>query len=118
MPRFTDRYVQPGDVLDVTAPRVLTPGDGALVGDLFGVSMGSYANGAAAKIQTTGVFILAKTAGQTGALGALAYWDNTAFSVTSVSTGNRRIGCYAVAAAGGDATATVRLNGQAVPAGA
>lgn len=118
MPRVNDRFIQPGDVLDVTAPRALTPGDGALVGDTFGVSLTTSANGAAARIATEGVWAINKTAGQTFAQGALVYWDNTAFSVTAVSTGNRRIGSATVAAVGGDATAKVRLSGAPAPTGA
>lgn len=118
MPRVTDRFIQDGDVLDVTAPYALTPGDGALVGNIFGVSLDTSANAAAARIATEGVWDIAKTAAQTFAQGALVYWDNAAKSVTSVSTGNYRIGVATKAAAGGDATARVRLNGVGVPTGA
>lgn len=118
MPRLTDRYIQPGDVLDVTAPYALTPGDGCLVGNLFGVSLDTSANGTAARMATEGVFDIAKTAAQTFAQGALVYWDNAAKSVTSVTTGNYRIGSATQAAAGGDATARVRLSGCPAPTGA
>jgi predicted RecA/RadA family phage recombinase len=118
MPRISDRYIQPGDVLDITAPYALTPGDGCLIGNLFGMSLDTSANGAAARIQPTGVWDIAKTAAQTFAQGALVYWDNAAKSVTSVSTGNTRIGSATQAAAGGDATARVRLSGNPAPTGA
>lgn len=118
MPRLTDRFIQEGDVINVTAPYALTPGDGALVGNLFGIAADTAANGAAVNLITEGVFDIAKTAAQTFAQGALVYWDNAAKSVTSVSTGNYRVGCATQAAAGGDATARVRLNGVAVPTGA
>lgn len=118
MARLTERFVQPGEVLEVAAPYDVTPGDGVLVGNMFGIALGAALTGAAVQIATQGVFKIAKTGAQTGAQGALAYWDNTAKSITSVSTSNYRVGCYAAAAAGGDATATVRLNGVAVPTGA
>lgn len=118
MPRLTDRFIQPGDVLDITAPYALTPGDGVLVGDTFGVSLDTSANGTAGRMATEGVFDIAKTAAQTFAQGALVYWDNTAKSVTAVSTGNRRIGSATQAAAGGDALARVRLSGAPAPTGA
>ena len=118
MPRVTERYVQPGEVLTVTAPYDVQPGDGVLVGNLFGVALGAALSGASVEIATDKVWRIAKTAAQTGAQGALAYWDNTAKSITSVSTNNYRVGCYALAAGGADPTATVRLNGAAVPTGA
>lgn len=118
MPRVSDRYIQEGEVLDITAPYALTPGDGCLTGALFGVSLDTSANGTAGRMATVGVWDIAKTAAQTFTQGALVYWDNTAKSVTSVSTGNVRIGSATQAAAGGDATARVRLSGAPAPTGA
>lgn len=118
MARLTDRFIQEGKVLSVTAPYDLTPGVGALVGGLFGIAAGDAATGEPVELITEGVFDVAKTAAKTFAQGALVYWDDTAKSVTDVSTGNYRIGCATQAAAGGDATARVRLNGAAVPTGA
>lgn len=118
MPRVTDRFIQEGDVLTLSAPYAVTPGDGLLVGSLFGIASAAAALNAAVEVQTEGVWDVAKTAGQTFAQGALVYWDNAAKSVTSVSAGNYRIGVATQAAAGGDATARVRLNGVGVPTGA
>ena len=118
MSRLTDAYVGPGDVLPVAAPYDVTVGAGCLVGKLFGVALNTALSGAAVNIATEGVFKLAHTSGQVLAVGALCYWDDTAKSVTGVSTSNTRIGCAAVAAASGDALIAVRLNGQAAPTGA
>ncbi len=117
MARVTDRFIQDGDVLNVTAPYAVTPGDGMLVGNLFGVSLDTSANAAAARMATRGVWDIAKTAAQTPTAGALAYWDNAAKSVTTVSTANYRIGSFTQAAAGGDATCRVRLAGAPSPVG-
>lgn len=111
-------YIQPGDVVDLAAPYDRTAGQGALIGDTFGVAANTVLSGATAPFHTEGVWDLTKTSGQTFAAGALAYWDNTAKSVTAVSTGNRRIGSVMIAAAGGDANARVRLSGAPAPAGA
>jgi predicted RecA/RadA family phage recombinase len=43
--------------------------------------------------------------------GTLIYWDNTNKRITKTLTSNKLIGVAAKAAADGDATARVRLNG-------
>lgn len=118
MARYTDNYVQEGDLLDLPAPYDRTAGQGALIGNIFGVATTTVLSGATASFALEGVFKIDKTAAQTFAVGALVYWDNSAKSVTAVSTGNTRIGVAAVAAAGGDAQATVRLNSAGAPTGA
>lgn len=118
MAGLNSAYIGPGEVLDLPAPYDRTAGQGALIGDLFGVAANTVLSGATGQFVIEGEFDLVKTAAQTFAAGALVYWDNTAKSVTAVSTGNRRIGAATKAAAGGDANARVRLNGVSVPAGA
>lgn len=119
MPRVSDRFIQDGDVITVpSAPRALTPGDGVLSGNLFGLALGAAAISTPVEIATEGVWDINKTAAQVFAIGDLVYWDNTAFSVTTVTAANRRIGTAVAAAAGGDATARVRLSGAPAPTGA
>jgi len=116
--RFTDAYVQPGETLDLPAPYDRKGGEGALIGNLFGVATVNVAASSTIAFAVEGVFRLDKTASQTFAVGANVYWDNTAKSVTAVTTGNTRIGVAAVAAASNDAQAVVRLNGAGAPTGA
>lgn len=112
-------FVQPGESLTLTAPvGGVTSGNGYQIGQLFVVAAATVAAGLPFVGAVLGVVTLPKTAAQVFAEGALVYWDNTAKSVTTVATGNLRIGAAAAAAAGGDATALVRLNGMAAPAGA
>lgn len=103
---------QSGDNITVAAPYAVASGDGALVGTMFGIASTTAANAAQVALSTVGVYDIAKTAGQTFAVGATAYWDNTAKKVTAVSTDNTKIGVAIKAAVGGDATARVRLNGS------
>ncbi len=105
-------FVQNGDNVDITAPYAVSSGGGVLVGALFGVAVADIADGAVGAIATKGVYSLTKAtgAGTDGAQGAVAYWDNSAKKVTGVSTNNTAIGHFLVAAATGDATATVRLS--------
>ena len=111
-------YVQPGKVLDLAAPYQRNAGEGALIGNLFGVALNTVANGAVGQFATEGVWTLAKATGAAWTVGQLLYWDNSAKNVTGTSTSNFRIGAATVAAASGDTTGTLRLNAQAVPAGA
>jgi len=105
-------YVQPGDNVTVTAPYALTPGAGCLVGTLFGVSCGTYANAATdAELATTGVFDLTTLGTDTPAMGAAAYWDNTNKRLTTTSSGNTKIGVFLLAKADGVTVGRVRLNG-------
>lgn len=111
-------YVARGRSINVTAPYQRNSGEGALIGNIFGVALGTVANAAKGDFAMDGVWDITKTAAQTFTEGALVYWDNAAKSVTSVSTGNTRIGVATAVAAGGDATARVRLNGMGAPTGA
>jgi predicted RecA/RadA family phage recombinase len=118
MARFTDNFVGQGDLVDLPAPYDRTTGQGALIGTLFGVATTTVLSGNTASFLVEGVVKVDKTAGQTFAAGALVYWDNTAKSVTSVSTGNTRIGAATAAALAGDAQCVVRLNAASAPTGA
>lgn len=105
-------YVQPGDVLTLTAPYAVNSGDGLLVGSIFAVATATAANGAVVEAKTTGVFTLTAVTADTAALGAKAYWDNAAKKVTTTVGSNTYIGVFVVAKTGSDTTATVRLNGS------
>ncbi|MBX9740509.1 MAG: DUF2190 family protein [Beijerinckiaceae bacterium] len=104
-------YIQPGDILTLTAPYDRASGQGALVGSLFGVAVKDVANGAPGQFQTVGVFELAKTSAQAWTEGALIYWDNTNKLATTTATSNKLIGATVAAAANPSATGLVRLNG-------
>ncbi len=119
MARFTDVFIQEGDSIDLPLPYDRTAGQGFLAGNLFAIAKNTGLSGATVPAVIEGVVRIDKTAAQTFAIGALVYWDDTAKSVTSVSTSNRRIGCcVTVAAAGGDAQAVVYLPGTVAPTGA
>lgn len=106
-------FVQPGHALAVVAPSGgLVSGQAVLIGNLFGVAAYSALAGASAEIVVTGVFTLPKASGVTFTAGAKAYWDNAAFDITSVSSGNLWVGLVTDSSvASGAATVDVRLNG-------
>lgn len=103
-------FVQPGDTITVIAPVAVNSGDGLLIGALFGVAVATAAIGDTVEIVTTGVVDLPKAAVAI-TQGAKLYWDNTAKNVTTTVGTHTLIGCAIVAAAIGDASVHVRLNG-------
>ena len=105
-------YVKPGHRLTFTAPSGgVVGGQGYLIGATFGVAVASMAEGKPFELQVDGVFELSKTAAQAQAEGVLLYWDNTNKLITTVASGNTKIGVVAKAALAADATGLVRLNG-------
>lgn len=102
-------FVQKGENLTLTAPRALTSGAGFIVGSIFAVASADAASGAPVVGVVEGVFDLTKVAGAVTP-GAKAYWDNTAFAVTTSASGTTPIGAFTQAAASGDATGRVRLS--------
>lgn len=110
-------FIQPGDVLEFTAPAGgVTKGTGVLIGDILVIPVDSAAAGALFRGQTRGVWSHAKAASQAWAEGVIVYWDNTAKVFTTTATANRRAGVATAAVAGGagDTTGLVRLDGVAL----
>lgn len=105
-------FVQEGKSLTLPAPYILTSGQGALIGSLFGVSNGAAASGADVVLSLEGVFDLPKVAIDVITVGATVYWDDTPGSVTVTSSGNTKIGVAVLAAANPSGVARVRLNGS------
>ena len=105
-------FVQEGKSLTLTAPYVLTSGQGALIGSLFGVANGAAANGAEVVLSLSGVFDLPKVSTDVLAVGATVYWNDTSKLVTVTSSGNTKIGVAVLAAANPSGIARVRLNGS------
>lgn len=105
-------FVQPGDVITVTAPRNLNSGDGVLVGALFGVATTSALSGASVDIMPEGVFDITALTTDTGAAGAHMYWDDTNHRLTTTATNNTLVGALTLAKGSIDTTARVYLDGS------
>lgn len=110
---MASNYKQEGKTLALIAPYQRNTGEGALVGTIFGVALGTVANAVEGQFAVTGVWQLAKADSQAWTQGAAIYWDNTAKVCTTVSTDNTLIGkaVSAVASTAGLVTGVVRLNG-------
>ena len=102
-------FVQPGDNLDLIAPRALSSGAGFLVGAIFAIASMDAAQGTVVASVTRGVFDLPKAAGAV-TQGQKIYWDDAARNVTTTANGNTIIGVATQAAAAGDVNARVKLN--------
>lgn len=112
-------YIQPGDVVTLTAPAEITAGTPIANGMLVGVAITDAANEAEVECATRGVFELAKTSAQAWTVGAAIYLiPSTRLVTTATTTGNIFIGTAAAAAANPSATGLVRLNGSAPAAAA
>lgn len=109
-------FVKDGINIPLTANKNLTSGQGTVIGSIFGVATTDVLQGDEAEFSTKGVFDLAKTAAQTFAQGAKVYFNNSTNAATSTTGSNFLIGTAVKAAAGGDATVRVRLDGIAVTA--
>lgn len=108
-------YIQPGEVIDFanTTGADIASGQAFLVGDKLAVAEVDIANGTTGTAAICGVFSLPKD-DTAGAQGAAAYWDDAAGAITDTDNAgaNKRVGIFHAAAAAGDATANVKLNGE------
>jgi predicted RecA/RadA family phage recombinase len=114
-------FIQPGQVVNMTAPYARLSGEGMQVGNLFGVATKDAAAASIVPCQTEGVCELAKAtgAGTAPVEGGKVYWDNTAKLTTAVVGTNLLIGHALLGATGlapviGDTTMRVRLTGAPV----
>lgn len=104
-------YVQPGDVLDLTAPTGgVVSGMGYVIGAIFAVATVDADVGDPFPGQVTGVVELPKLAAQAWSEGDVVYWDESEEEATTVSTGNVLIGVAVRDEANPTETGRVRLN--------
>jgi len=105
-------YEQPGEVIEFAAPAGgVVSGTGVKIGDLFVVPTVT----AAATVRFNGVRLgvveHAKVSAQEWTEGQQINWDDTAKLMTTVTTGNFRVGVAARVAANPTATGKVVLHG-------
>lgn len=103
-------FIQPGRILTAPAPiGGALPGDGILIGSIFGVASGAALEAADVEIATEGVFSLPKATGEAWAFGDAIYWDPTAKKLTKTATNNKRIGAAVAAAVNADTSGRIKL---------
>ena len=107
-------FVQPGDVIELTAPGGgVVSGTPVVIGGLFVVPLVTAAATVKFSAQVTGVFTLTKTSAQAWTEGQKIYWDTGNNRADSDGTLGPLIGVAAAVAANPTATGKVRLNGTA-----
>jgi predicted RecA/RadA family phage recombinase len=104
-----------GKILTLTAPYTLTSGQGALVGNFFGVAKSDIANGASGQFLTKGVVTLAKATGLAWAIGQKLAWDDANKVLTTDLTKGPLVAVAYAAALSGDATGSAKLMGAPAP---
>lgn len=105
-------YIQPGEVLEFTAPAGgVTAGTGVKIGDILVIPAVTAAAGARFNGHRVGVVEHAKNAAEAWTEGQQVNWDDGAKVFTTVTTGNFRAGVAAAAAANPTATGLVVLSG-------
>lgn len=108
-------YIQVGNTLVLVAPTGgVISGQLYVIGSLPVVAEFSAAEGDLFEGTACGVYQFPKTAANTPAAGAKAYYDTTLHQVTTTATANTLIGVFTEAYANGTTVANVRLNGVAV----
>jgi predicted RecA/RadA family phage recombinase len=108
-------FIANGDMIPFVASGAVASGSGLLVGAIFCVASGTYANGEDGVGKTTGVFELPKVGSQAWTVGQAVYWDSANDRCTTVAEDAHFIGvAYAAVGSGADETlGQVRLNGIA-----
>ncbi len=103
---------QPANVVPFTAPAGgVTAETGVKIGDVFVVARETAAVGVQFNGQRTGKVRHAKLAAQAWTEGQQINWDNTAKLMTTVTTGNFKVGVAAAVAANPSGTGYVILHG-------
>lgn len=112
-----NNYIKPGRVMTFTAPGGgVVAGALVRIGTLVVVAQNTVAAGLPFEGVAEGVVLVPKIAGVAWTEGALLYHDSAANNIgTVVSATTLRVGVAALAAASGDTTGYVRLNGVGAP---
>lgn len=107
-----------GEVVTLTAPTGgVTAGTPVLITNLLVIPRTTAAEAASFDGDVCGVHTgVPKATGATWAEGQNLYWDDTAKKFTPTATNNYYAGVAMAAAASGDATGTIRLNGISIKA--
>lgn len=83
---MANNFVQPGNVVRVTAPRTTAAGKVLKVGDLLGIATTTPTSGQAVEVALGGVWRIDKNPNLAIAAGAALYWNNTSFQVETTAT--------------------------------
>lgn len=108
---MTRNYIQPGKVIEATAPSGgITAGQGLQVGAReFGIALETKLEGETVQLATEGIFTVAKTSALAITRGDLLYWDASGKVVNKTAASQIAVGIAHTAAANPSATVQMRL---------
>ena len=110
-------YIQNGHAITVLAPAGgIASGEGAIIGNIFGIAAFTSAVGEPVELAITGVYQLPKATSAVLTVGARLAWDNTAKNINVPGTGRFPVGIATEAAGNGITSVAVRLDGVATVA--
>ena len=110
-------HIQKGDIITVPAPAGgIAAGEGAIIGNIFGIAAYAAAVGEPLELSTIGVYQLPKATAAVLAVGARVAWDNTAKNINVLGAGRFPVGVATEAAGNGVTGVAVRLDGVATVA--
>lgn len=105
-------HIQKGDIITVPAPAGgIVSGEGAIIGNIFGIAAYAAAVGEPVELATTGVYQLPKATAAVLTVGVRVAWDNTAKNINVPGTGRFPVGIATEAAGNGIISVAVRLDG-------
>jgi predicted RecA/RadA family phage recombinase len=108
------RYIQPGDVVTLTAPSGgFTVGTPKMIGSILVMPLVTGAEGVAVACQVSGVVLGTKTSAQAWTEGQKIFWNVSTSKFDSDSTTGALVGVAVVAADNPSSEGYVRLNGVA-----
>jgi predicted RecA/RadA family phage recombinase len=104
--------IQKGEVITVPAPvGGIASGEGAIIGNIFGIAAYAAAEGDPLELATTGVYQLSKATAAVLTVGARVAWDNTAKNINVLGAGRFPVGVATESAGNGITSVAVRLDG-------
>lgn len=110
-------HIQKGDIITVPAPvGGIASGEGAIIGNIFGIAAYSAAVGEPVELASTGVYQLPKATAAVLTVGARVAWDNTAKNINVPGAGRFPVGEGTEVAGNGITSVAVRLDSVATVA--
>lgn len=107
---MSNAFRGPGETLTLAAPYDRSSGQGALVGDIFGVACQDVLSGVDGQFAVCGVFELTKTTSQAWAVGDRLHWDIANKKLSTDAATGPLVGVCDTAAASDDAVGLCKLN--------
>lgn len=102
-------HVSEGNSLQFTHSDTRAPGDGVLVGALFGVCVNGGVSGDDDSLMVEGVFKLAAGSSDTYAVGAVVGWDDSAKAAVAATTGDKDVAVCTKAKVAGETSVECKL---------